>query len=450
MNLARGWLSTCVAEHKCAAPAHPPSRLLNVGTETRDPFLEDFSAECPVMRWAALSYCWGSEPSHNPLRKLTRDTVDSLKKGIALHNFDATVRDAILVTRALGISHIWVDALCIFQDVLFGDWETEFSKMSAIYGDSTVTLIPLDSESVTQGFLGPREVQDVAVNRVIGLQGKGEHPDSKELMYITESWDQTLDKLEGPWSKRAWTLQEGLLLNCLLYYSSSQIVWKCCESIVHERGVSHMPPEEVSLALADEGGVDYHTFDLFTKFKLLDWAIQGTACDFDYQRYDLWYEIVEQYSLRCMSDKKDRLLAISGLSVRYGHIIGDDEYCLGLWKNDLARGLLWRVADSQFHTYADQHLKGRDQFPSWSWASIQNGVRIVNEHMNKWDIRPFAEIMSTTPFSFHSNQLRAVIGSRVTLRGPVFEFPRLYYSQQEVKSARLSALERHLSNVIDH
>jgi len=88
-----------------------------------------------------------------PSVKLTKDNIVRLKQGIPLNGFDATIRDAILVTRALGIDYLWIDSLCISQDHESKDWNEQSSKMNSIYGDSILTIAAANSCCVTQGFL---------------------------------------------------------------------------------------------------------------------------------------------------------------------------------------------------------------------------------------------------------------------------------------------------------
>ena len=116
-NTITGWLANCVNNHANCSPTVPgrqifPKRVLNVGDETTDPFLVEPAADNRSGRWVALSYCWGGEPS----MKLTKDNIVRLKQGIPLDRFDATIQDAILVTRALGLTYLWIDALCTSQD----------------------------------------------------------------------------------------------------------------------------------------------------------------------------------------------------------------------------------------------------------------------------------------------------------------------------------------------
>lgn len=51
----------------------------------------------------------------------------------------AILRDAITITRKLGIDYTWIDAPCIPQDDA-SDWETEASTMDFIYKEAYLTI----------------------------------------------------------------------------------------------------------------------------------------------------------------------------------------------------------------------------------------------------------------------------------------------------------------------
>lgn len=57
--------------------------------------------------YAALSYCWGGERD----LLLTHETEQSLRQGLPSAQFPGTLRDAILVSRQLGIRYLWIDAV---------------------------------------------------------------------------------------------------------------------------------------------------------------------------------------------------------------------------------------------------------------------------------------------------------------------------------------------------
>lgn len=89
--------------------------------------------------------------------------------------------------------------------------------------------------------------------------------------------------------------------------------------------------------------------------------------------YDQWYTVFEDYVGRLLTHQSDTLPAISGLARIMAAEI-DDTYLVGLWKNDLQRGLLWR-ATQPFEDWAchRRHLALHGQAggyiaPTWSWA----------------------------------------------------------------------------------
>jgi hypothetical protein len=137
---------------------------------------------------------------------------------------------------------------------------------------------------------------------------------------------------------RGWTMQEGLLPNRLLYYTSNQTIWKCCTAIEYERGVIQEPPNEAVRAFIDAGGTNIWNFDTFSKFKAFPLYLQLVPETSLSEKYRLWYVLVEDYTPRRFKHLQDRLVAISGLAKMFGDMIRDDEYVAGLWKRDLLRG----------------------------------------------------------------------------------------------------------------
>ena len=57
--------------------------------------------------YVALSHIWGKSITF----LTTRDTFAAKKRVFNLHETPPTFRDAILVTRALGIRYLWIDSL---------------------------------------------------------------------------------------------------------------------------------------------------------------------------------------------------------------------------------------------------------------------------------------------------------------------------------------------------
>lgn len=105
--------------NETAQTAHElPTRIIDVGSESTDPFIclgNDISAP-----YLAPSYCWGS--SRNVIT--TKATLPEYMKATCFDSLPATLRDAVIATRALGFQYLWIDSLCIIQDDK-DDWQRE-------------------------------------------------------------------------------------------------------------------------------------------------------------------------------------------------------------------------------------------------------------------------------------------------------------------------------------
>jgi hypothetical protein len=451
-EIASRWLKNCAENHSACRPPtefqKPPKRLIHVGNKTQNPFLVETFPDLQHVEWLSLSYCWGGKPS----MKLTNDTMNMLKNGISLTNFDATIQDAVLVTRALGISYIWIDALCILQDC--DEWSEEASKMNEIYGGSIVTLVIASSGSVKNGFLNERDLKYIPVAYSTDLaEGR------RAKLFLSPEWDDSEREYNGPWSKREWTMQEGLLPNRLLHYTASQIIWKCCEEQRFERGVTERVEDRISETLTYSDNVAFHSGFLwqlpaFLKFKgfknylptNLDYPLMSQS-----ETFRLWYDLVEDYTQRSLTKISDRLVAISGLVRIYGDMIRNPTYVAGLWKEDLIRGLLWHVEGTTLipKRSADNISTFHEAFPSWSWASVGNQV-VKNDLKTDNSLRALSEIEDIQidlvdlrdPFG-------AFNGGSVTITGPLRRLPRLYNKEWASAEASMSKLERHISEIVE-
>ncbi|KIW40681.1 uncharacterized protein PV06_07858 [Exophiala oligosperma] len=451
--LASRWLTSCLENHACPAPnlTGPRSliRFLHVGSESRNPHLVEFPPRVSLRPWIALSYRWGDR---EPPLKLMKRTEKLLKDGVEISALDATIQDAIIISRGLGIQYLWVDALCIFQDQE-SDWLEQSSQMSFIYGQSTVTIASVDTDDASQSFLRQRETQYVGISwKEETNQVASDECRNPPQVYVSHSWPDRNDQLTGPWSKRAWTLQEGLLPNRILFYSSHHIAWKCCSMVRYERAVQHVPMTEFVLSIVDEpGGRPFWTFDLFTKFKLLPKYLENPECHSLHDRYRIWYDIVEDYSARCVKYRRDRLVAISGIARMYGATLQSDRYVAGLWQSDMLPGLLWYAKGLElFGNKLDQSTHDVEvEAPSWSWANAPCGYTIRNDWTNK-SLRSLAALEDVSfDLVESSNPFGGVLHAQVTIRGPVCRFSRLYHPTWRSASSNLSAFERHLSRVVE-
>jgi len=132
----RECLNRCDVEHLYCRESSDrhfvPKRVLDL---TANPIrLVEFSANVlsppeEPLRYAALSYCWGSAEDSSHQLKTEISSLPFRKSAIRDTEMTPLLRDAIQAARSLCIPYLWIDSLCIIQDDDV-DWKTE----SAIKG----------------------------------------------------------------------------------------------------------------------------------------------------------------------------------------------------------------------------------------------------------------------------------------------------------------------------
>lgn len=452
LEVASRCLMTCLDSHSSCMPAeckNPPRRLIDVGNESRNPRLVEASLDLQHVKWLALSYCWGGEPS----MKLTDETMDKLKSGISLEELDPTIQDAIYVTRALGIPYIWIDALCILQNGK--EWSEEASTMNEIYGGSTVTLVIASSKSVKEGFLKVRKLNYIPV-----AYSTDQTQNRTAKLFLSPEWDDSEHEDNEPWSKRGWTMQEGLLPSRLLHYTASQLVWKCCEEQVSERGVTERVEDEIAkvLSYSDRSDIAFGSgflgkLPMFLRFKRFEHYLPANPdypLELQSEVYSLWYDLIEKYTRREFKDISDRLIAISGLARIYGNLIRNVTFVAGLWKEDIIRGLLWYIEDATLvpdctinNTPALDNV-----FPSWSWASV--GYKVIKNDLKTSD--GFSTLSTIEDIQIDLFDPRdpfgAVKDGYIKINGRLKKFKRLYNKEWSSSEVSMTKLERHISQIV--
>jgi len=107
-------IGVCNAQHASCVPKNTalPKRVLYVG-----PLISRHQARLHVSigqkdRYIALSHCWGKRQS----LVMKKTNIRYLERGILWGKLPKTYKDAIRITRLLGIHYLWIDSLCIMQD----------------------------------------------------------------------------------------------------------------------------------------------------------------------------------------------------------------------------------------------------------------------------------------------------------------------------------------------
>ncbi|KAE9378735.1 HET-domain-containing protein, partial [Stipitochalara longipes BDJ] len=267
--------------------------------------------------YATLSHCWGGTQH----LQSTIGTLDQRKKSIPLSSMNQTFRDAVNITRSLGLQYIWIDSLCIIQDS-HSDWLQESGKMCPVYSNAVVNIAATSSSNGDESFLHSRP-------RAIALPNIG-----------------TL-------STRAWCYQEEILSPRTISFCHAQVGFECRKLRCRENDPSSSDVPS--------------SFDKNERFRFSSLLAPSSSTERD-DVIKLWHSMVGSYSKRKLSFTKDKLPAISGLAMQIGFFL-KDHYLAGLWRSDLPYELCWSAENVDSSFKATPYTA-----PTWSWASQTGGV----------------------------------------------------------------------------
>ena len=160
MALATRWVETCLRDHPhCSRPLPAkllhwtPKRLIDLDTKKPGLRLSESPEISSDTRYTTLSHRWGK------LSKRSMLTTENLKiwgNVLPENELSQTFKDAISVTRSLGIKYIWIDSLCIIQNST-QDWLEQSALMSNIYKYSYCNIAATAAEDDSQGCFFNRD-----------------------------------------------------------------------------------------------------------------------------------------------------------------------------------------------------------------------------------------------------------------------------------------------------
>ncbi|KAF2855128.1 HET-domain-containing protein [Plenodomus tracheiphilus IPT5] len=349
------WLAACCSQHShCRKPdsyTSLPTRVIDVGImEGRvEPYLIESKGLSGL--YVTLSHCWGGEVALTTTTK----NIDVRQRGIPLDSMPKTFRDAVFVTRKLGIRYLWIDSLCILQDSA-DDWQRESGVMEAVYRNGYLNLSARSATNSSVGFFFQRAPEPPACR--LNWTGTDRRGDEVQGSLYIRSPEQPAESVrQSPCDRRGWILQEQLLSPRVLYFGSDQLQWECCEA-----------------SLRQDGRLDDDALDRFGNFPHLKVvlglsAISASTYACDSRSHSWWAILVQEYTRRQLTIVTDKLPAISGLAMAYQKITGYT-YISGAWQEEMPRALAWRKP------------RGVDMLvcpkqPTWSWAKMSGQVHFA-------------------------------------------------------------------------
>lgn len=221
----KAWLKECLRNHVVCRKTISglrindegstplPTRVLDLGTPD-SPCLRIFASGGCRASYVALSYCWGIELEARPLKAM-KSNLEALSGNIDATALPLTIRQAVDVTRSLGIRYLWVDSLCILQDDE-DDWRKESQKMGQIYQNATFTIAATAARHCNEGLFAkhPFVTEDfVSIPFKSGndsLQGLYISPLPSEWHLV--DFDDEINR--SRWSTRAWVSAAPTIHTC--------------------------------------------------------------------------------------------------------------------------------------------------------------------------------------------------------------------------------------------
>ena len=349
----RSKLMDCVKRHSCGSPKGLPSRLLDVGDPNTDyiKLVETSTETINDSRYAALSYCWGISAPFTT----ESSTLESRLQGFSVSEMPLTLRESVQVVRDLGIRYLWIDALCILQgnekdDVARADWQKESARMQEVYGNAFLTIVAASS-SDSQGGLINRRLSYTLRDQNQGLNLTASKQNATVFLGPPGANSNAESKVNihsEPISSRAWALQEWILSNRLLVFTTTRIQFICYE---HKMRAFHAA----------------------YNFRLPRSPSMPRERD--------WQKIVINFCARNMTKLGDKLPALSGLAKRFSALTNGKwgGYLAGLWRTTIVNDLAWRrerpdSGRTMFLAIPNKSGRCPNRAPSWSWASIDGIV----------------------------------------------------------------------------
>ncbi|KAF5531712.1 het domain-containing protein [Fusarium mexicanum] len=357
----RNQLDHCFQNHRLCKESNVaklPPRVLDLGpsgTAELDNDIKLVSSLGQQDRYVCLSYCWGGTIDIRLLRNrykryLRRIPWDILPQGY---------RDAIQLTRKLGVRYVWIDSLCIVQDNE-DDWRQQASLMAQIFRNAYVTIAATKSRNPNDGYFSVSPSKFIATRMEYEAQnGEIRHAYVRQTIphffSSTVSPDSDFTKGNFPLLSRGWVFQERLLSPRILHLGDVEMAWECNESCACECiGETKIYESEPRWT---------HTKGGYTR------RMAEAKSEKDVQPE--WRSIVEHYTKTTLTYRKDVLAAISGV-VRDMKRHRSDRYLAGVWEDSVLEDLAWISCDG---------TKARPNewnAPSWSWASVTVPVKFPN------------------------------------------------------------------------
>lgn len=295
-------------------------------------------------------------------------------------------RDAVSVTRQLGLRFLWIDHYCVDSNKLHERMQ-QISRMDEIFEGAMVTIIAAHGDSAIDGLPG------------VGSTARPEQPKYRfadgNVALVSSLPDPRLSIRDSTWFTRGWTYQEGLLARRRLIFTEHQMYWEC-------EGMAC--PETLTMPLAlyydadQQRMCDFMRPGLFNGVSYVDgsWEVwkklpQPTDEPSTLSIFRSSDQYIANYTKRNLAFDEDSLNAFLGIARRLEKTLGAGKLGnlvgIPLWCPDVAltsrsgpprTKVLFALATSFWHHRGDDKPRRRRHLPSWTWAGWSGAVDLYS------------------------------------------------------------------------
>lgn len=353
LGLIKHWARDCDTQHAgfCHAVADPWKTM----TPATGLLLIDIERRCLVRRsdhcrYLALSYVWFN--AEDQLRT-TRANFEALSKDGAFDSahvrerLPQSVKDSLVLSKAIGVDFLWVDRFCIIQDD-HATKHAQLAAMAAIYTNAYFTIVSADAKHTDEGLtgIGPHRLRNIPYRQF-------PFGPATTMFQI----DPILQDARSRYFTRGWTYQEWILSPRRLVFHNQTVTWMCQKIIIEESGHEHVKS--------------------FLPDVWLPTYLDGEEAELIWTRWPNLYAYlttIERYSMRELSFPEDVLnafdafITVQGRAMKGGMLHGIPELFFGTT-------LLW-LPETGTRRRTDEHGNTLRQFPSWSWAGWLGQVHL--------------------------------------------------------------------------
>ncbi|KAL2689081.1 hypothetical protein Neosp_003133 [[Neocosmospora] mangrovei] len=378
MQEAKKWLDDCMGgcHEGCVPPmkSQLPTRVLDVDTNLGSIVRLQEQNTGILERYAALSYCWGGP---QPLTA-TKSNLQALISGFEVEKLPQTLRDAVYVTRRLGIRYLWIDALCIIQDSPENKL-SEIGKMGTIYRNAVITIAAAHSRKASDGFLkvSTHYTPEYVCKMPVHLPG------NPRVGTVTLAPEHSLPGATRPEAlrTRGWAFQEAVLSRRLLIFSGYDLQCHCNPEHARLLNLGNLYTPR-SPKLYAFGAKHFDLFETHHNTHGDGWMSANFLAG-------MWNAMLGEFTSRSLTVADDRLHALQGIAnelLQSKHLATnmDRTYVVGTWMACLPSQLVWSRDNRTALCPDNGHLPFQPitsrskRAPTWSWACLDSPIMFLS------------------------------------------------------------------------